>query len=276
MKRNTNVLAAVLLSSALSVGALAGASSLALAESDSEATDREVVCWGDSLTKGSGADTAVISTPEGFYDASFKSYPEILEDLCGLTTYNYGASGATSRDILRLQEGVIRDYDSDYAVSDREIVRQSSQHRGDILVLEFGSNGGWDNDYDTLVAQYRQVISNSDCDDYLILGDTDDPGTSLADRDQDPFAKGTGAGETAWEAALHKAFGDRFINMRLYLVEHGLDVCGLKPTQQDTATASFGWVPHRLRADWTHLNSYGYYAKARGVYERGVQLGMWE
>ena len=37
-----------------------------------------IVCWGDSMTYGVGADRAIIKTDDGTYDASYQSYPEIL------------------------------------------------------------------------------------------------------------------------------------------------------------------------------------------------------
>lgn len=238
---------------------------------------REVVCWGDSMTEGVGAGFAVISTPNGTYDASYKSYPQILQDLCGIKTYNYGVPGANSREIVSMQGGYgpVEDQGA-FGIFDREVAEDGANHLGDILVLEIGSNGGWDNDYGELIAQYKAMIEHAKCKDYLIIGDTDDPGTSEGDRLQEAFKEGDGPGETRWEKALKDAFGDRFINMRVYLIEHGLEVCGLQKDEADKEGASFGCVPSRLRFDWTHLNSYGYYAQAYGVYEQGVKLGLWK
>lgn len=69
------------------------------------------------------------------------------------------------------------------------------------------------------------MIQNSGCDYYIIVGDTDDPGTSIADTTQGIRNEdGTyiGVGDTAWEATLREAYGDHFINMRTYLIENGL------------------------------------------------------
>ena len=57
------------------------------------------------------------------------------------------------------------------------------ERKNDILILEIGSNGGWEN-YRQLISQYDAMIQNSGCDYYIIVGDTDDPGTSIADTTQ--------------------------------------------------------------------------------------------
>lgn len=248
----------------------------ALPKNGAPASARTIACWGDSLTEGAGASEAEVLVDGERFDVSFLSYPEVLERLTGMTTYNYGVSGAASDEIAFMQGGLqgLDDFDPFESVNLSTMV-QGRLHPGDILVLEIGSNGGWNGNYGELIAQYRSMIERAGCEDYLIIGDTDDPGTSFADSKQKPFPKGTGAGETAWEAALREEFGDRFINMRVFLVERGLETAGLEATAEDEEDASCGCVPGQLRADWTHLNSYGYYAQAFAVHERGRDLGYW-
>ena len=74
---------------------------------------------------------------------------------------------------------------------------------------------------------------------------------------------------------MHEAFGEHCINMRLYLIEHGLSDCGLETTFADMEGYCNGEISKQLRADWTHLNAYGYYSKGLAVYQKGVQLGYW-
>ena len=245
-------------------------------EGVSETDSREIVCWGDSMTEGVGAGLATIKKGGQKNNISFKAYPQILQELTGLKTFNFGIAGATSEEIALMQGALsIEELRSPLEVFLPRIAHEGEQHPGDILILEIGSNGGWANRYKRLIKQYRAMIEHSGCKDYLIIGDTDDPGTSIADLRQQPFAPGTGPGETAWEAALRKEFGDHFINMRVYLIEHGLDVCGLKRNRADRAMADKGCISTKLRYDWTHFNSYGYYAQAYGIYERGLELGYW-
>lgn len=245
---------------------------------------RKVMCWGDSLTEGTGADEAVIVTAAGTYDASFKSYPQILHDMCGLTVVNYGVPSATSYDVLALcdellpakAEASADDGDAGDGPSDGvSLPTATTEEPGDVLIVEMGSNGGWDGDYDLLIAQYRWIIERSGCSQFIVIGDTDDPGTSAGDEEQPEMEPGDPMRETAWESALREAFGDRFVNMRLYLILHGLEACGLDADEYDWELATRGCLSEKLRSDWTHLNSYGYYAQALGVYERGLQLGYW-
>ena len=254
---------------------------------------REIVCWGDSMTQGVGADTdegALVSLADGeLYDTSYQSYPQVLSQLTGLGTYNFGVAGATSAEIAAMQGGLtweeleaaektVEGSDADdQPVShiDPDVIEEGERHTGDILVLEIGSNGGWNNDYQVLIDQYRAMIERSGCEDYLILGDTDDPGTSVGDTSQVPFTEDYAPRETNWEAALREAFGDRFINMRVFLIKHGLEISGLTPTEEDVADARLGCISKQLRSDWTHLNAHGYFAKAVAVYQRGVKLGYW-
>ena len=255
---------------------------------------REIVCWGDSMTQGVGADDdpdALVALADGeLYDTSYQSYPQVLSQLTGLDTYNFGVAGATSEEIAVMQGGLpwtalYADGSDDSENSDEdeqtishidpEVVDEGEEHTGDILVLEIGSNGGWDGDYQVLIDQYRAMIDRSGCDDYLILGDTDDPGTSVGDTSQVPFTDDYAPRETSWETALREAFGDHFINMRVFLIKHGLEISGLTPTPEDVADARLGCISKQLRSDWTHLNARGYFAKAVAVYQRGIKLGYW-
>ncbi len=250
--------------------------------SNTKNTDIEIVCWGDSMTRGDGASEAEITMEDGrILDVSFLAYPEILEKLTGIKTYNFGVSGATSEEIAIMQGGLkpaedIRDYDT----INESVIKQGKQHKGDILILEIGSNGGWDGDYETLISQYRAMIKYSGCSKYIIIGDTDDPlnsaDESVVEDAMERDGEEVGTEENAWETALRVEFGDHFINMRTFMISKGLQIAGITPTDADEEAAQYGMISVQLRADWTHFNSYGYYAKAVGVYEKGKQLGYWE
>lgn len=262
-----------------------------LGDQNSYAWFQEIACWGDSLTEGVGASpNAFIVTDGLYYDASYKSYPAILQDLTHMKTFNFGVAGATSMDIATMQGAYPReeaDGDSkwrgiaslfqadDGPLYDERVAELGEAHHGDILVIEMGSNGGWDDDYDELIAEYEAMIAHVNCKGYIILGDTDDPGMSYGDPAQEPFEPGDGSDLTEWEKALSDHFGDHFVNVRLFLIERGLEVTGLSEDQADRDRASIGCISEKLKADWTHLNSYGYYAKAMAVYERGIELGYW-
>ena len=159
----------------------------------------------------------------------------------------------------------------------RVIPKAAYDHRNDILILEMGSNGGWENDYDELIKQYQNIIDNSYYADYIIVGDTDNPGES-ADIYQDVYDNNgnyAGLHATLWEPALYDAFGEHFLNTRLYLMENALYDCGLTPTENDIIDIQTGNLPEQIRADFTHFNSYGYYSKAKAIYLKGIELGYW-
>lgn len=159
----------------------------------------------------------------------------------------------------------------------RVIPKAAYDHRNDILILEMGSNGGWENDYDELIKQYQNIIDNSYYANYIIVGDTDNPGES-ADIYQDVYDNNgnyAGLHATLWEQALYYAFGEHFINTRLYLMENALSDCGLTPTENDIIDIQTGNLPEQIRADFTHFNSYGYYSKAKAIYLKGIELGYW-
>ena len=144
---------------------------------------------------------------------------------------------------------------------------------GDVLVIQMGSNGGWD-DYDELIQQYKAMIDNSGTECYIIIGDTDNPDESV-DSAYYTDSSEVGIDDTLWEAALREAFGEHFINMRVYMIENALSTAGLEPTQEDIDNIDDGRVPESLKHDFTHLNSYGYYAVGVAVYNKSIELGYW-
>lgn len=144
---------------------------------------------------------------------------------------------------------------------------------GDVLVIQMGSNGCWD-DYDELIQQYKAMIDNSGTECYIIIGDTDNPDESV-DSAYYTDSSEVGIDDTLWEAALREAFGEHFINMRVYMIENALSTAGLEPTQEDIDNIDDGRVPESLKHDFTHLNSYGYYAVGVAVYNKGIELGYW-
>ena len=160
-----------------------------------------------------------------------------------------------------------------------QAMTRASQERSakDILILEMGSNGGWENDYQQLILQYDNIILNSGCKYYIVLGDTDDPADSV-DVNQGEYGEDgnyVGIGDTAWEAALREAYGEHFFNTRTYMIQNGLSDCGLDATTDDLENFKKGNISEQLRYDWTHFNCYGYYSKGIGVYKKGVELGYW-
>lgn len=233
------------------------------------------------------------SVPVLLYDASGNIYNcmdysgyGIEENDCADTCYINGflcnvnaVPNSRSVDISLYDGDINGDIDSVYIPAKTVVIPKAAyEHTQDILVLEIGSNGGWNGDYDELIRQYRQIINNSSCTNYIIVGDTDDPGSSIADYYQeltDENGDFIGTRDTYWEAALREEFGEHFLNTRVYLIENGLSDCGLTPTGRDLLYGQMGCISPQLRDDWTHFNSYGYFSKGKAIYLKGIELGYW-
>ncbi|WP_272572452.1 hypothetical protein [Providencia sp. PROV258] len=57
---------------------------------------------------------------------------------------------------------------------------------------------------------------------------------------------------------LAQVYGDKFIDVRTYLITKGLSDAGIAPTTQDVTDISNDIIPNSLRSDDTHLNATGY------------------
>lgn len=205
--------------------------------------DFDINAWGDSITQGINGEGT--------------SYPQVLEELTGIHTNNFGYSGDSSEEVLARS----------LAYGDQS---------EDVMVMQMGDNGGWDS-FDELIAQYRIMIEKGGTDRYIIISSTDDP---------DDFEQiwgytyeEIGLEDTWYEAELRKAFGEHLLIGRKYLIRNGLSVNGLRETEEDRTRAKKGSISLQLRntaLDNTHLNAAGYTALAHGVYEKGAELGYWE
>lgn len=156
--------------------------------------------------------------------------------------------------------------------------KAAADYSNSILVIEIGSNGGWQNDYATLIKQIDSIIERFNNPYYIVVGDTDDPGDS-ADANQgmlDQNGNSIGRSDTYWEAALREAYGAHFLNTREYIITNGLSDVGMITTKRDLRYFQSGMISKKLRADWTHFNSYGYYTQAKAIYLKGVELGYWD
>ncbi|MDD6222519.1 MAG: SGNH/GDSL hydrolase family protein [Lachnospiraceae bacterium] len=199
-------------------------------------------CWGDSMTQGINGDGI--------------SYPDILEQLTGIKTNNFGIAGENTLEIT-------------------ERSAEYGDQSNDIMIIEMGDNGGWDS-LPELISQYQEMIETAGCDRYIIITSTDDPD------DPDSIwyepADALGITNTSYEQALVDAFGDHVFLARRYLLMNGLKLNGLKAGKSDYHRAFAGDISEQLRhveLDNTHLNGYGYTAQAIGVYAKGVELGYW-
>ncbi|MGI5990607.1 MAG: SGNH/GDSL hydrolase family protein [Lachnospiraceae bacterium] len=200
-------------------------------------------CWGDSMTEGVNGDGI--------------SYPEVLEDLTGIKTNNFGVAGENTLQIM-------------------ERSAEYGDQSNDIMIIEMGDNGGWES-LPELIEQYQEMIDAAGCERYIIITSTDDP-----DDPESIWYEETpclGIDNTSYEQALLDAFGDHVFLARRYLLINGLKLNGIEAEKEDYRRAFNGDISLKLRhseIDNTHLNGLGYIAQAIGVYAKGVELGYWQ
>ena len=90
-----------------------------------------------------------------------------------------------------------------------------------------------------------------------------------------------GVGTTAYtnivtnlNADLATTYGTKFLDVRGYLVVHGLTDAGITATTGDVADVAADIVPRSLRYDSVHLNAAGYSVVATQVYNKLRALGL--
>lgn len=127
----------------------------------------------------------------------------------------------------------------------------------DILVIFVGENGGWESKED-LANQIQAMVTYSVCGGkYVICG----------------LTTGTENERAELEGYMEATFGNKYINLRKYLVEQGLNDAGITPTPEDLGNLESGSVPHSLRSDAIHGNSFYYRLIGEQVYKRILDLG---
>jgi len=78
---------------------------------------------------------------------------------------------------------------------------------------------------------------------------------------------------TSLNSQLAALYGNRFVDVRRYLIDHGLQDAGITPITQDNTDVAADTVPVSLRTDGIHLITAGYTIVAQQVYARMQTLG---
>ncbi len=139
---------------------------------------------------------------------------------------------------------------------------QSTNYKNYVSIIFIGQNGGWNDDFATLIAQQRALIERqtANAEKYLILGLTTN---SAADRAE-------------LEKVMQEEYGDKYVNLREYLSGSAARNAGVQLTAEDEEQMAAGIVPQALRVDAVHLNKQGYTMIGNVVYERMKQLGYFD
>lgn len=289
---------------------------LGLSEQDSkeDTVPKRIVCWGDSLTEGTGGDGV--------------SYPSVLAELTGLEVENYGvysekASLIAARqggnpchtedldtipaDVERVKVNVVSDtgdwemwcnfgdaginpcviagvegtLEIDKSDGTRYFTRLSpgesvdvdssnnkfythgmlDKRDNDILVIWSGSTDGWDENrsIDRIIEYQRAMLEYANCSEYVIINYTAKPNI--------------GDDIDSWNERLSTEYGERLVDVRGYLLEHGLEDAGIVPTEQDLEDIANGQIPSSLRVDESHGTADYYTIVGKLVYDKLKELG---
>lgn len=125
------------------------------------------------------------------------------------------------------------------------------------MVIWIGQNGGWSNNPETLVSQFRKIIDFAGCPNYICLG----------------LHTGNASSRADLEAAMLSAFGDRYINLRDYCATRAMSDAGLTPTEADIQAMAVGACPPTLIPDGTHMSAAGYKLVGEQIMNRFRYLG---
>jgi lysophospholipase L1-like esterase len=74
-------------------------------------------------------------------------------------------------------------------------------------------------------------------------------------------------------ALLEKRHGDKFVDIREHLVQHGMDEAGLLPTAASEASRTADTIPAALMTDAVHMNNTGYAVVAKKIARVMAGLG---
>ena len=124
----------------------------------------------------------------------------------------------------------------------------------DIIILFAGTNLAPDRDtVGELIRAQKQMLEFLGCERYLIVGLT-----SLA----------MAPDIVPVNQALAEEFGEHFLDVRAYLLEHGLEDAKIKPSAQDEKDLKAGEIPSSLRVDIVHGNEAFYRIIGEQVYQK--------
>lgn len=259
-------------------------------ESEDEPKPERIICWGDSLTYGQGGDgvtypsvlaeklklsvinygiqgetarqiairMGVLPMSSGAFEIPAETEPVALslwqwgEDPimmrlgdCGMNPCKIaGVSGTISYQAQDNQYYFTRTEPGDKVAvpegTQVEMYADTDKRASDIIVLFAGTNLPPDrNTVGELIEMEKQMIEYLGTERYVVIGLT----SKTLIPDVEPINE-----------ALHKAFGEHFLDIRAYFLERGLEDAGLEMTEQDALDLAAGEIPASLRVDEVHGN----------------------
>lgn len=171
-----------------------------------------------------------------------------------------------SYQFTRLEEGA----ETPVAKGTEIVTACTEEYRDYVHIVWLGTYGEFTNP-ETLVAETEALLSRQteNSDRYLVIGPCTYKGS------WDPLQTYS---MDAIDSAMLQAFGNRYINLRKYLIEDGLRDAGITATKNDTTNISQGKVPDSFRsnAGGADLNGVAYELLGKLVYERMELLGYFD
>lgn len=182
-----------------------------------------------------------------------------------LDTGNQGSGIYTYR-FTRLEAG------AETPVEKGEVITTAGQeqYRDYIHIIWLGTYGEF-NTAEQLVKEAQALLQrqNINTERYLVIGPCATWGS---------WQNANAATLDAIDSAMLQAFGNRYVNLRKYLIEDGLRDAGLSATKQDRESISRGMVPNSFRsnAGGADLNGVAYELLGQLVYDRMELLGYFD
>lgn len=155
-----------------------------------------------------------------------------------------------------------------------------------IMIFYLNGNAGWDDNADVLLNLFRLAVDHFTAKGgtkYIVIG----PAANVIlanDRIRPEVFR--------FEELAATAFGDHWLNLRIYEIENGLEQNGLTASALDIERMEKGLVPASLvgggtvtdiamydgvnNTDQNHPNVHGANTIMLGVYEKGKALGYWD
>lgn len=190
------------------------------------------------------------------------------------STYNF--TRLTSGDPVSVESGAVvtSKKDDDFNNADN------------IMIFYLNGNAGWDDNADVLLNLFQLAVDHFTAKGgtkYIVIG----PAANVIltnDRIRPEVFR--------FEELAATAFGDHWLNLRIYEIENGLEQNGLTASALDIERMERGLVPASLvgggstteivmfdgvnNTDQNHPNAYGANTIMLGVYAKGKELGYWQ
>lgn len=159
-----------------------------------------------------------------------------------------------------------------------KLIALDTVNKSHIVVAWFGKNdlgSAGDATIGGVLGNYKAIADYLGHDKFLFLGET-------YSMDRTTYAEGSTYRTRAdgITNGLKEAYPNNSIDIQAELINRGLSICGLTPTEEDTEWMNLGFIPPQLMvygtdtSDVVHPNAYGRQAIGKIIYDFMVEKGM--